>query len=141
MIRDGVNINTRSSIIDGKNIEIKNKEEIMHWNYFIINVNTDYENIVCILNKIEKLEYYVPNSQLYKFKNYIVEVKKNEDYDQFLIKSEEDSFLYYKYEIYFSNRTEVTLENQIIFSKLVRDTFIRNNVYEVTILSEFEHLL
>ena len=45
MIRDGVNINTRSSIIDGKNIEIKNKEEIMHWNYFIINVNTDYENM------------------------------------------------------------------------------------------------
>ncbi len=141
MIRDGVNINTRSSIIDGKNIEIKNKEEIMHWNYFIINVNTDYENIVCILNKIEKLEYYVPNSQLYKFKNYIVEVKKNEDYDQFLIKSEEDSFLYYKYEIYFSNRTEVTLENQIIFSKLVRDTFIRNNISQVMVLSEFEHLL
>ena len=141
MIRDGVNINTRSSIIDGKNIEIKNKEEIMHWNYFIINVNTDYENIVCILNKIEKLEYYVPNSQLYKFKNYIVEVKKNEDYDQFLIKSEEDSVLYYKYEIYFSNRTEVTLENQIIFSKLVRDTFIRNNISQVMVLSEFEHLL
>ena len=141
MIRDGVNINTRSSISDGKNIEIKNKEEIMHWNYFIINVNTDYENIVCILNKIEKLEYYVPNSQLYKFKNYIVEVKKNEDYDQFLIKSEEDSFLYYKYEIYFSNRTEVTLENQIIFSKLVRDTFIRNNISQVMVLSEFEHLL
>ena len=141
MIRDGVNINTRSSIIDGKNIEIKNKEEIMHWNYFIINVNTDYENIVCILNKIEKLEYYVPNSQLYKFKNYIVEVKKNEDYDQFLIKSEEDSFLYYKYEIYFSNRTEVTLENQIIFSKLVRDTFIKNDVSQVIVLSEFEHLL
>ena len=141
MIRDGVNINTRSSIIDGKNIEIKNKEEIMHWNYFIINVNTDYENIVCILNKIEKLEYYVPNSQLYKFKNYIVEVKKNEDYDQFLIKSEEDSFLYYKYEIYFSNRTEVTLENKIIFSKLVRDTFIRNNISQVMVLSEFEHLL
>ena len=113
----------------------------MHWNYFIISVNTDYENIVCILNKIEKLEYYVPNSQLYKFKNYIVEVKKNEDYDQFLIKSEEDSFLYYKYEIYFSNRTEVTLENQIIFSKLVRDTFIRNNISQVMVLSEFEHLL
>lgn len=113
----------------------------MHWNYFIISVNTDYENILYILNKIENLEYYVPNSQLYKFKNYIVEIKKNEDHNPFLIETEEDSFLYYKYEIYFSNRTEVTLENQIIFSKLVRDTFIKNDVSQVIVLSEFEHLL
>lgn len=113
----------------------------MYWNYFIVNVNTEYKNILLILNKIQNLEYYIPNSQLYKFKNYIVEIKKNEDYDLFLIKTEKDSFLYYKYEIYFSVMTEVTLEEQIMFSKLVRDTFIKNNVYEVTILSEFEHLL
>ena len=45
---------------------------------------------------------------------------------------------------YVSNQDEISgnkTGNQIIFSKLVRDTFIRNNISQVMVLSEFEHLL
>ena len=77
-----------------------------------------------------------------KFKDQILEIRKNEDYDVNQVNDLEEGFLYYKYNLDVYNLSEnVSLEEQVKLSKLIYNSFKGNNIELVEIVAEFEHLL
>lgn len=91
------------------------------------------------------LKIELKEEELFRFRSFYyarnwVQVDYNEDYDEELMKTDEDAFLYYKYRIEVSPTEDVTLEEQIHLTKIFTQV-ISNIGGEVVIGADFEELL
>lgn len=109
---------------------------------FRIAVNTEMNDLIKIISTNFDGFYEIDFlKRSFLLGDNFVEIVKNDDYDIRLSNEDDDSYLYYKYNIDFYPESEhVLLSNQIKLAKRIRDLF-RKETIKAEIISEFEHLL
>lgn len=115
----------------------------MDFSYFMLRVNTNYDNVVKILTRIfDGEDFKKQGAYAFSIKDYYIVLEKNDDYDEKLSGDLEEGYLYYQFSIgfYYENDTLIP-ENQINFSKQMKQAFEKSGVLQVEILADFESLL
>ena len=116
----------------------------VYYNSFRLSINLDLNEVIKLLSDFfPDIRPYCGSTKIFIAQNHYIEVNKNEDYDEIKIKNEEEDYLYYKSDIDFNviNKELTSPENEIFFSKFIKNKFIINGVKQIEILADFEHLL
>ena len=111
---------------------------------FRLSINLEINEVVELLKKIfPDFKSYNGSKKIFTAQNHYIEVSENEEYDETETKNEEVGYLYYKSDIDFNviNKYLTSSENEMIFSKFIKNKFIEYSINQIEILADFEHLI